>query len=390
MTKNGFTGKIYTTNDTAKLIPLALYDSCKVLKDVSKRNGMSPLYDDYNVQQVLSKVVGIPYNESICITPNIKVTFFKNGHLIGSALILVEISYPGQENINLLFTGDYNNKNYFFDVPPLPDRVLQMPITIMQESTYGTMDSTQVQPCFEENLLQYLSKNGTIVIPVFSLGRSQEILYFLKKLQLQNKLDTNIPIYFDGKLANRYTALYLKNQLEIKEDMIDFLPENLTFVSSENRNDVLQDENVKIIVTTSGMGSYGPAQIYIPTFIKSPKSLIHFTGYTAEGTLGNRLATTPIGEVVKVGGLLVEKQAEVKYTSEFSAHAKADELISFLQQFSHINMLIVNHGDPSTKETFAKRLLKEVKAKEIGIASRDYFFRVSPYHLVKTLPTKFQ
>ena len=211
MTKNGFTGKIYTTNDTAKLIPLALYDSCKVLKDVSKRNGMSPLYDDSNVQQVLSKVVGIPYNESICITPNIKVTFFKNGHLIGSALILVEISYPGQENINLLFTGDYNNKNYFFDVPPLPDRVLQMPITIMQESTYGTMDSTQVQPCFEENLLQYLSKNGTIVIPVFSLGRSQEILYFLKKLQLQNKLDTNIPIYFDGKLANRYTALYLKN-----------------------------------------------------------------------------------------------------------------------------------------------------------------------------------
>lgn len=138
MTKNGFTGKIYTTNDTAKLIPLALYDSCKVLKDVSKRNGMSPLYDDSNVQQVLSKVVGIPYNES------------------------------------------------------------------------------------------------------------------------------------------------------------------------------------------------------------------------------------------------------------FSAHAKADELISFLQQFSHINMLIVNHGDPSTKETFAKRLLKEVKAKEIGIASRDYFFRVSPYHLVKTLPTKFQ
>ena len=390
MTKNGFTGKIYTTNDTAKLIPLALYDSCKVLKDVSKRNGMSPLYDDSNVQQVLSKVVGIPYNESICITPNIKVTFFKNGHLIGSALILVEISYPGQENINLLFTGDYNNKNYFFDVPPLPDRVLQMPITIMQESTYGTMDSTQVQPCFEENLLQYLSKNGTIVIPVFSLGRSQEILYFLKKLQLQNKLDTNIPIYFDGKLANRYTALYLKNQLEIKEDMFDFLPENLTFVSSENRNDVLQDENVKIIVTTSGMGSYGPAQIYIPTFIKSPKSLIHFTGYTAEGTLGNRLATTPIGEVVKVGGLLVEKQAEVKYTSEFSAHAKADELISFLQQFSHINMLIVNHGNPSTKETFAKRLLKEVKAKEIGIASRDYFFRVSPYHLVKTLPTKFQ
>ena len=172
--------------------------------------------------------------------------------------------------------------------------------------------------------------------------------------------------------------------------MLDFLPKNMGFVDGDMRATILQDINPKIIVTTSGMGSYGPAQVYIPTFIKHPNCLIHFTGYTAEGTLGNRLATTPVGEVVKIGGLLVEKQAKVCYTTEFSAHAKADEMIHFLQQFHHINMIIVNHGEPSTKDAFAKRLLKEVDSKEIGIATREYFFRVSPYHLLKTLPTKFE
>ena len=159
-----------------------------------------------------------------------------------AALILIQISYPEQDDINLLFTGDYNNKNGFFDVPSLPSEVLKMPITIMQESTYGDTDSIQVTPCFEENLLSQISKNGTIIIPVFSLGRSQEILYFLKKLQDDGKLDISIPIYFDGKLAKRYTALYQKNQLDIREDMLQFMPENLTLVDSDVRNTIIQND----------------------------------------------------------------------------------------------------------------------------------------------------
>ena len=381
LVKNGFQGNIYTTVDTSVLLPLALMDSCKVLKEVSKKNGTAPLYQDTHVQQTLAKVIGIPYNTSVSITENVQATFFRNGHLLGAALILIDISFPEFDSIHLLFTGDYNNKNYFFDVTPLPEEVFDLPITIIQESTYGTMDSTEIHPCFEENLLVNINKGGTAVIPVFSLGRSQEILYILKKMQDRQKLDVNVPIYFDGKLARRYTYLYLNRQLEIKEDMLDFLPKNMEFVDGDMRATILKDIHSKIIVTTSGMGSYGPAQIYIPTFIKHPNCLIHFTGYTAEGTLG----TTPVGK-----GLMVENQAKVCYTTEFSAHAKADEMIHFLQQFHHINMIIVNHGEPSTKDAFAKRLLKVVASKEIGIATREYFFRISPYHLLKTLPTKFE
>lgn len=392
LVKNGYHGNIYTTPPTALLLNLALFDSYRVLKDTAKRRNHPMLYSDSDVSKTLKLVKPLPFCESIALNEHIKVTFFYNGHLIGAALILVEISYPGEENINWLFTGDYNNSNMFFNVPALPKEVQELPLNVMQESTYGDMDSSEISPCFESNVLSALSqnRNSTIVVPVFSLGRSQEILYFLRTLQDAGKLSTQLPIFFDGKLAKRYTELYLGSSLGIKEGMTDFLPHSLQYVDTGIRDSVLMDHHEKIILTSSGMGSYGPAPQYISTFIKQKNALIHFTGYTAEGTLGRSLQTASIGDIVKIGGILVEKQARVEYTSEFSAHAKADELIHFLQQFSNLNLVLVNHGDSEVKERFAKRIIKEVKTKNVGIASRDMFFRVSPYHLIKTMTTKFQ
>jgi metallo-beta-lactamase family protein len=390
--KNGYRGKIYTTPPTAALLNLALFDSYRVLKDTAKRRHQPNLYSDADVSETLRLVKPVPFCKAISLDKNIKVTFFYNGHLVGAALILVEISYPGEENINWLFTGDYNTSNMFFDVPALPQRVQEMPLNIMQESTYGDMNSDMIVPCFEKNVLSALSQNSdtTIVIPVFSLGRSQEILYFLKTLQNSGKLPTQLPIFFDGKLARRYTELYLNGSLDIKESMLDFLPYNLQYVDIGSRDSILMDTHAKIILTTSGMGSYGSAPQYISTFIKQKNALIHFTGFTAEGTLGRSLQDAAVGDIVKIGGILAQKQATVKYTSEFSAHAKADELIHFLQQFAKLNLVLVNHGDPEVKETFAKRVIKEVKTKDVGIANHDIFFRVSPYHLVKTMTSKFQ
>ena len=390
--KNGFRGNIYTSLPTSVLLKPALYDSFHVLNDTAKRQHTTVLYGDSGVVGALKLVKGVPFGEQITIDEHIKVTFFQNGHLIGAALILVEISYPGEQNIHWLFTGDYNNKNIFLDIPALPKHVLEMPLNIMVESTYGDKYSQDIVPCFEHNILEAFAtnSNATIVIPVFSLGRSQEILYFLKNLQDQGKLDCAIPIFFDGRLAKLYTELYLKGVLGIKENMLDFLPYNMQYVDSSNRDMILADDNAKIILTSSGMGSYGPAPLYISNFIRRKNALIHFTGYTAEGTLGYFLRTTPIGEVVKVGGVLAKKQARVEYTSEFSAHAKADELIGFLQQFTNLNLILVNHGNLDVKETFATQVVSEVQSKDVGIACREIFFRVSPYRLIKTMDTKFQ
>ena len=391
MVKKGFSKPIYTTETTSKLLPLALNDSFKVLNSVSKRKHKSCLYSDLDVDKTITLLKPVRYNETINVHPNVKETsFFNNGHLMGAAMILVQISYPGYEDINLLFTGDYNNKNMFFDVNPLPQWVLELPLTVIQESTYGDMNSTEKHECFRENIKKCILNEGTAVALVFSLGRAQEILYELKCMQKSGELDVQIPIYFDGKLAIRYTDLYIKDGLDIKPEMRDFLPENLTFVDKAERSDVLEDKNKKIILTTSGMGSYGPAQVYIPEYISRSNALIQFTGYTAEGTLGRKLKETEFGGMVEIGGVIRRKIADVEYTTEYSAHAKADEMIAFLQQFKNLKLVLVNHGEPKTKEIFAQRIVEEVDTKRVGLLGREYFFRVDPYGLVKTLSTKFK
>ncbi len=393
MIKNGFEGNIYATNATCLFMPCALYDSYKVLKDVAKRNHEPQLYSEADVSETCHRLVPCEFRQTVRIDQNISATFLKNGHLVGAALILVQIKYPGYDDINLLFTGDWNGKNMFFDVPKIPDWIKKLPLTIVQESTYGTTDSNETNAMagkFENNLLNCVGNGGTFVTMVFSLGRAQEILYVIKKLQDDGKLSNEIPIYFDGKLAQQYTRLYQKEDLGLNGKMLDFLPKNLIQVERSTRAEVLEDTGQKIIVTTSGMGTYGPAQVYIPEYITRKNSMLHFTGYTAEGTLGEKLKSAEVDEMVNIGGLICKKRAKVEYTTEFSAHAKADEMIEFLKQFENLRMVLVNHGETETKFEFSERIAEEVSPRNVAILNRDYCFRIGPYGLIRTLPTKFE
>ena len=211
--KRGYNGKVYCSTQTKILLPLALNDSQKVLADVCKRKHQSSLYNVKDVETTLNNVVGVDFNNKIKVTPNIEVTFLENGHLIGAAMILIEINYPGEEPINVLFTGDYNNKNEFLNLHELPMRVRNKRMTVVIESTYGDTSVEEINHgFFSEKVLEAIEERKTIILPVFSLGRSQEILLRLKELQDTNKLDVNIPIYFDGKLAQAYTALYCNSK----------------------------------------------------------------------------------------------------------------------------------------------------------------------------------
>lgn len=390
MVKNGYCNEIYATESTCKLLPLGLYDSFKVLMDVYKKKHMKCLYSEADVSRTLSLLTPCKYNETFMVGDNIKVTFFMNGHLVGAAVVLVQISYPGYEDINLMFTGDYNNKNVFFNVDPIPDWATVLPLTLIQESTYGNMLTLEIQKTFKQNIKECLSNNGSVLALVFSIGRTQEILYELKKMQDNGELDSQIPIYLDGSLAVKYTGLYLSGKLNIKNDLKYFLPKNLEFVDLKSRERVLDDESKKIILTTSGMGSYGPAQTYIPIYLSRKNALIQFTGFTAEGTMGHRLKNAIEGEKVACGGMSAFKHAQVEYTNEFSGHAKADEMIEFLKQFKNLKLVLVNHGETNSKELFAQTIENEINPKKVEILGREQFFRVNPYGLVKTLSTKFK
>lgn len=386
--KKGYSGYIYTTDVTKNIMPSALKDSAKVLRESAKRNKEKAIYAESDVEHTMQHVMGYGYNQWIRINGYVRIMFLANGHLYGAAMILVQISYPGEKNINILFTGDYNNKNIFFDLEPVPKWVYSLPLTILQESTYGYMDSTDIMECFNDNILKCARKGGTIVIPVFALGRMQEILYYLKGLQDLELLSADIPIYVDGKLGNIYNSMCKDGLLGTREDMRDFLPENIKFADKTTKGTLLQSKEAKIIVTTSGMGSHGPAQTYIPSYITRGNALIQFTGYVTEGTLGRDIKDAEKGKPVKIRGILYKKAADVEYTNEFSAHAKADEMISFLQRFENPNLVLINHGEASTKEIFARRVLDEVHPKKVGILGQ-YFFRINPYGLVTSKSAKF-
>lgn len=390
LTKQGFNGNIYTSTATGILLPLALEDSYKVLKDIAKRNNTKHLYSEADVSETLAHVKPIEFAKAIDVDENIKITMFKNGHLIGAAVVFIQIRQKGYQSINLLFTGDYNSKNSFVKVHKIRQTVRKVPLTIIQESTYGITDSEKVVKRFEKNVLKCIKNGGTVVNMAFSLGRFQEILYKLKKMQNSGKLSVDIPIFADGTLGLKYTALFSREELEIKQEAMDFLPQNLNFVTKENRSEVLESEECKIIVTTSGMGTYGPAPQYIIKYIKQENSLIQFTGFTSEGTLGARLKDAQDGDVVSVGGMFAIKKAKVEYTTEFSAHAKADEMIAFLQQFKDLKLVLVNHGETDVKESFAKRIVKEVKTQNVGVLGREYLYRIGPYGFIKTMSTKFE
>lgn len=389
LVKNGFKAPIFTSESNVSLMPPALQDSCKVLRNLAKFKKTQCYYSDGDVHKTISLLKPCNWEVPISIDPNIKCTFLKNGHLLGATLILVQISFPGYEDINILFTGDYKNSNIFFSVPELPEWVLDLPLTVVIESTYGDKESSDIKFCFTKNVIEAINNNATVICPVFSQGRAQEVLYELQRLQESGLLSTEIPTFLDGNLAIQYTERY-KNCSDILPHMRNFLPENFSCVGKDVRESLLHNAESKIILTSSGMGSYGPAQVYIPEYITRKNALIHFTGYCAEDTLGYKLKNAQNGTAVNVGGRVLKKAAQVEFTSEFSAHAKANELINFLKKFSNLKMVLVNHGDPIVKEKFAARVLNEVPTKDVAILGNGYSFRLDRYGFVKSFPsTKF-
>lgn len=386
LVRDGFIGNIYATSITARLMNLALADSFKIMKEDAKKHDKKLMYDENDFENTLFQIVPCKFDEVEYLDRNIKVTFFKNGHLLGAAMILVQISFPGERDINLFFTGDYKPQNIFFEVRKLPEWVLELPLTIITEATYGYMDTTEVSYHMEGDLEKAIKEGKTVLITVFAQGRAQEILYMLKDMQKHGKISDEIPIRLDGNLAQQYTNVYRNCDLLVEYGKDDFLPENFSFISKENRLEVMQNGRQQIILTTSGMADHGPAQIWLETLVERKNVLIYIPGYTSPDTLGYKLQHPTDGKVI-INGKEHFMDAEVRTTSEWSSHAKADEIIEFLKEFKYLNLVLINHGQSEVKEQFANRVEREVWTKHVGVLG-DYTFRLSSYGYIKHMGAK--
>ena len=272
----------------------------------------------------------------------------------------------------------------FFEVSDLPNWVTELPLHVICESTYGHVDSNETKiSVFCDNIENWLKVGKkTIIIPTLSLGRYQEIAYVLKEMQRENRISTSIPIRFDGNLAIKYTCLY-KNDLQISPEMRDFMPLNSSFV--EDRAGVIGYDGQQIIITTSGGANFGPAPDYVNAFIEKSNAAFHFTSYLWEESLGRQMLETKTGNYVKVGAVLRKKIADAATTSEYSGHAKRDELLQFLSTLQNIRSLVITHGEPDVKESFGEYCEANLNVKNVAIAGIGYTIRVNTYGICKTI-----
>ena len=389
--REGFQGPIFTTYVTKAFLSQVFLDDClrietkrtkKIQKNYFKETGeeieLDPLYSELEVQKMKEYMIPCAYHKTIQYNDNISIEFFDNGHVPGAAVTLVSLRYPGYEPVNIVITGDYNDHNTFFKVNPLPAKLFELPnVTVIIESTYGNTSIKDLRPaCFIKNVVRALSQGKTCIVPSFFFFFFQEVNYALKEAQDIGRLNPAIPIYNDGKTAIGCTELFLNGEFKMYPHMREFMPQNVTYVQDkELRHFLRHDDSPKIIVASSGMGSYGPSQGYIDSYLNKKNSIIHATGY--------------LSPCSKLGRLRDEGLCKTKFfdTDEFSAHGKQEVLVNFLRPFyenNNLKSVIITHGEPETKQEF-KNLLEDTFDTRISILSNDYKFRITSDGVVKSI-----
>ncbi len=412
LVKQGYYNYIYCTNQAKDLLKPALFDCAKILeseaKNISKkrRTIIEPLYDVDDIKKTLNKVRAMSYNEVYDLDDNLSVTFLGNGHLMGAAMVLVQVKYPFCETINLLFTGDYNVDNLFQEVPGIPKWVKNLKLIVIQEATYGDSTTKDIRYDFDDILLNLIEDNKVILSPVIACERAEQVLLKIKRLQDNNLISKKIPIYLSGTLACEYFKIYCSKSI------IDFIPENLTLVTSkkininsqilENKNinfideipdEILAKKETKIILTTSGMADKGKAPYYLSKLANRDDVTVLFTCYVPSNTLGYTLKNIKRGSeyTFNIFGEKIKTKinCEICSCNEFSAHAKSDKLIDFLKLFPNIVGVFINHGNLKTKELYAQEISDKIDMSFIDILDRSIFYSLSDYEILKVANSKY-
>lgn len=393
--RQGFHGPIFTHYATANMMNISLYDSCKIADSFSGE----PLCTANEVERTLDMLVGCRTKTIMKPHKNIRIVFYSNGHLVGAVLTLIVITCPGEEDITLLYTGDYKDHNTFFNVEIPPKQTREMNISaIFCESTYGDIDSTDpmFKPCLKKNTIEAIKQGKTIIYPSFAKGRSQEMLYNIKMWKNEGIIPEETPVYLDGKTAQEFTMCYMYNDVGIKKIMKNFIPKGLNFVPRRSRKAyrqmIMDSKEPQIIIATGGMASYGPITSYISHYLSRDDALIHLLGYCSPQSQGYKLLNTPVGETLTYCGKEVKKWCSTAKTAEMSGHAQRDKLRALLQLFPYKQSIIINHGEMETKKKFKEYLVDtEVLPEDrIFVSHPDIAYRIESNGVTDQFQTHFQ
>lgn len=392
LVKKGFNGKIYCTHATKSLSEIMLLDSARIQeKDVEfvnkkrKKQGKNlfePLYTEEDAENTKKLLFGLNYHHEYEITPEITLTFFDAGHILGSALVLLNIKEDGRI-INFGFTGDLGRKN----LPILrdPDKIPDVDFLIC-ESTYGgrfheTFDVSQQK--LADVIKKAHARRAKIIVPSFSVGRTQELVYLLNKIFSAGEAPS-IPVYVDSPLSVNATEVFRDHPECFDIETAEFLVKEkdpfgfsmLKYITAvEDSKNLNSIAGPLMIISSSGMAEAGRILHHLANNIENPNNIILIVGYNAEHTLGRKLVEKL--PVVKIFGDEYNVKAEVIVFNSLSAHADSNELINYLDQLdkSRMQKVFLVHGDYDQQQKFMGRL-ESIGFKNIEIPNKGDVFEL--------------
>ncbi len=376
--KFGYRGPVYCTAPTRDIMSLLQLDTVKI----ARNEGQEPIYTSDEIKEVVKHTVTLDFGEVTDITPDVRITLYNSGHILGSAMVHLHV---GNGLHNILYTADLK----FAKTHLLSPAATSFPRleTLMIEATYGGRDN--VLPPYKEQdeylvslIVETIERGGKVLIPTLGSGRGQEIIVMIEKLIRDGKIHEDIPIYIDGMVWD-ITAIYtaypeflnstVKNQI-FHKDNNPFLAPNIRRVGSQKeRKELIEEGGPCIILATSGMLVGGPSVQYLRELADNPKNTLIFSCYQAEGSLG-KMIKDGLREVnFREGSKMHTVPIKMDVAKiEISGHADRRELMNFMKRLSpKPRKVLVNHGEQSRCLDLARSIHQQFRIETIAPRNLD-------------------
>lgn len=352
----GFRGPIFMTEATKALVELVLYDSAKIAKEDAK----VILYTDEDVEKILKQVQLVEYDKPFMVG-EFEITLLDAGHILGSATVLIKEKSTGKI---VSFSGDLGNTP-----EPLLEPthwVLRADVAVV-ESTYGDDIHEPRDEVIElaAVIAEAEAEKGTVIIPSFSLQRSQEILYIFDQLKKQGKMAIETPVFLDSPMAIKATEIFrdfpelYNRKLETQaktDDPFDF-PNLVLCDTIEKSRQIKNMIGVKVIVAGSGMMTGGRVLHHVISFLGDPKTQLVFVGYQADGTMGRQIKEG--ADNVNVWGNIVTVKAQIKEIKTMSSHADQVQILTWLGKMKGLSHVVLVHGEELPRLVLAEKVRQD-------------------------------
>ena len=358
LVKEGFSGQIFATAPTKDLAELVLADAQKLMEEEAERNGHKPLYSKADVAKTINKFTTISYNERVEIGKNVYLTFLNAGHILGSAISVIEA-----EGVKIAYTSDLGNKPALLLNPP---EYVSSADYVICESTYGGRiheDVTKRQQLLAEIINNTISQDGVLLIPSFAIERTQELLHDIDHFCTISGCQK--PAFFlDSPLAEKVTGVFAKypnflsKKLQTEHADNDFFGhEYVKFTQSiEESKGIEFAPDPKVIIAGSGMMNGGRILHHARRYLSSSKNSLLIIGYQAKGTLGRRLLDKE--PQVVIFGKKIPVNAKIRAIGSYSAHADSPQILDWVSKVSNVKKVFLVHGE-NDQSVILSKLIRE-------------------------------